>query len=152
MKSKLSQKKITVHHRKNSIPMVKHGGGNFFFFCSFFFRLELGLWSWCRQNAHFTTSFYYLVSLCHGSTMSPDSTSWPLIIGKFIHAKITQRWLWHALRMSPERIPKVALRRTPPGKWKRDQPKITREQNCGSQAAGEESLAGRGGTSCQTAR
>ena len=35
------------------------------------------------------------------------------------------RWLGHALRMNSERIPKVALRWTPPGKRKRGRPKTT---------------------------
>ena len=35
------------------------------------------------------------------------------------------RWLGHVLRMSPERIPKVALRWTPAGKRKRGRPKTT---------------------------
>ena len=35
------------------------------------------------------------------------------------------RWLGHVLRMSPNRIPKVALRWTPSGKRKRGWPKTT---------------------------
>ena len=35
------------------------------------------------------------------------------------------RWLGHVLRMDQDRIPKVALRWTPPGKRKRGRPKTT---------------------------
>ena len=38
------------------------------------------------------------------------------------------RWLGYVLRMSPERMPKVALRWTPAGKRKRGRPKTTRRK------------------------
>lgn len=48
--------------------------------------------------------------------------------------------------MEQDHFPKVALRWTPPGKWKTERPKNDLGQNCDTRAGADESTMGRGRT------
>ena len=72
-------------------------------------------------------SLLFIIAVCEISAISsgPTNQKTGFISIDLEIKKRRLRWLGHVLRMSPERIPMVALRWTPAGKGKRGRPKTT---------------------------